>query len=989
MTSSQRTSMVTRNRIIAVIVAVLIIVISFVAFLSSTQDRIVEQNKRYLEGTTLQTSRRVGDLLTNAGTMVKVVANTYEMRMTSNMVNAEELPELLRGTPFDHLIYADGSGAVYDDRGAVDELRGADLFPGGLDGDSGVCTVDSPAIDKESLIAFYTPLYYHGEVAGVLAGAYTETHISEMITTYFFGEQTSTYLCDSDGSIVASSATTQNNYENVMDVYKDVELEGITLDQLKESLATNTDVGFAYATPTGAGTAYLMNIPETSWMVLRSFPSTITNAMVHNATGAAIVLILSITAAIALFVAVLLIQSRRQSKQLLLEKTQATRIVDAATNLFQRMVRMDLENGTYEYLKASGLSGDIGHEGEVEQFEKYWDGRAYDEDDRKVIEDAINPEYIRKSLTPDIPYLQFEYRVDSPNAEGRPTWIQVSVICLARDDDGVANSVLLAVQDVSEIKQQELSAREALEEAYMAADQASKAKSDFLNSMSHDIRTPMNSIMGLTAIASMHIEDPERVKDCLHKITISSKHLLGLINEVLDMAKIESGKISLADEEFDIPETIESLLTIVHPQMMAKNQELKVDIANIKHEHVIGDPMRLQQVFINIMGNAIKFTPEGGSISIQIAEKPSRIHGCGCYEFTFTDTGCGMDEDFVQRVFEPFSRANDSRVTKVEGTGLGMSIVKSIVSMMNGTIDVESALGEGSTFRVTIYLQLRNPKAEDLSELRGLSVLVADDDIDACESAVDMLKEIGMEADYVMNGEDAVKAVYEHHQVDDDYVAVILDWKMPNKSGIEAAREIREIVDDDVPIIILSAYDWSSIEQEARETGVDAFISKPLFRSRLVRVMQTLVIGVEEEEFDEQKALQEADYSSKRILLTEDNVMAAEIGKDIIGMTHAQVEHAENGKEAVDMLLSHEPGYYDMVFMDIQMPIMNGYQATEAIRAAAADGRPDLAEIPIVALSADAFNEDIQRAKAAGMNDHMAKPMEIGNLLRMLDQWAV
>lgn len=987
MTAANRLRVVTRNRLIAAAAAIVIIIIAFIMFLGSTQERIVDQNTRYLEGTTLQTSRRVGDLLTNAQTVINVVGSSYETQMTSPQVDPGALPELLRGTPFDHIIFVDAAGEVFDDRGPVEGMEGFDLFPEGLEGGSNVCLIEKSTIDKEPLIAFYTPIRYEGKVVGVLAGAYTEVHISEMITTYFFGEQTSTYLCDSDGTIVASSATTQMNYSNVLDLYDSTELEGLSLTELKDALANGTDSSFVYQTATGAGTAYLMSIPDTSWMVLRSFPSAITNAMVANATGTAVVFMLFTVAALLLFVTVLLVQARRQSNQLLMEKQHATRIVDASTNLFQRLVTLDLKNGTYEYLKASGMLGKLPSEGKIEDFEAFWNGRALDTEDKEIVHQAITPEAIQEELTPYVPYLQFEYRIKTSDTDLTPVWIQVSAICLERDHAGVATSVLLAVQDVTEIKQQELASRDALQEAYRAADQASKAKSDFLNSMSHDIRTPMNSIMGLTAIASMHLEDPERVKDCLQKITVSSRHLLGLINEVLDMAKIESGKISLADEDFDLPETIENLLTIVHPQMAAKKQELKVDLANIQHEHVVGDPMRLQQVFVNIMGNAIKFTPEGGSISLQICEKPSRIHGCGCYEFTFTDTGCGMDEDFVKRVFDPFSRANDSRVTKIEGTGLGMSIVKSIVSMMNGTIEVESAVGVGSTFRVTVYLKLRDPKDEDLTELLGLTVLVADDDLDACESAVDMLSDIGMKADYVLSGEEAVEAVRQHHENDDDYVAVILDWKMPNKSGLEAAQEIREIVPEDLPIIILSAYDWSSIEQEARETGVDAFISKPLFRSRLIHVMQGLLSDYEEEAFDEQKALQQSDYSSYRILLTEDNVLAAEIGKDIIGMTQAVVEHAENGKESLEMLLAHEPGYYDLVFMDIQMPIMNGYEATQAIRAAAEHGRPDLAEIPIVALSADAFTEDIQRAKAAGMNDHMSKPMEIGNLLKALEKW--
>lgn len=569
---------------------------------------------------------------------------------------------------------------------------------------------------------------------------------------------------------------------------------------------------------------------------------------------------------------------------------------------------------------------------------------------------------------------------------------------LQRDGSGVVTSVLLSVQDVTDVKEREIANRNALEDAFREAERASRAKTDFLNSMSHDIRTPMNSIMGLTAIASMYLDDPERVKDCLTKITTSSRHLLGLINEVLDMAKIESGNLGLSEEDFDLPETVESLMSIMTPQINDKKLNLKVEIADIQHEHVVGDPMRLQQVFVNIMGNSVKFTPEGGTVSLRIKELPSRVKGSGCYEFTFSDTGCGMSEEFVQKVFEPFTRANDSRVTKVEGTGLGMSIVRSVVNLMNGTIDVKSKLGEGTTFTVTVYMKLRDGDDQDLTPLEGLRVLVADDEQTAAESACEVLKSIGMEPDYVLSGDDAVDAVRRSVENDRSYVAVILDWKMPGKSGIEAAREIREIVSDDMPIIILSAYDWTAVEQEARSVGVDAFIAKPLFKSRLVHVMKGLLASDEEEgePASEYEVLQQSDFSGHRVLLTEDNSIAAAIAMDIMGMTGLEVDHAENGRIAVEKLLDAEPGHYDLVFMDIQMPVMNGYEAAKAIRATAEgqgpdgeaiDARADLGEIPIVALTADAFADDVARARAAGMNAHMSKPMEIELLVKTLKEW--
>ena len=562
---------------------------------------------------------------------------------------------------------------------------------------------------------------------------------------------------------------------------------------------------------------------------------------------------------------------------------------------------------------------------------------------------------------------------------------QASILCLARDAQGKPTSVLVAIQDVTDAKAEELRAHIALEDAFKAAEHASQAKSDFLNSMSHDIRTPMNSIMGLTAIAGMHVNDPERVRECLTNITSASRHLLGLINEVLDMAKIESGSIDLAEEPFDLSESIENLITMMNPQIAAKHQELKVVLVDIKHEHVLGDPTRLQQVFVNIMGNSVKFTPEGGMIGLRITELPSSIQSSACYEFVFSDTGCGMSEEFMKRLFEPFSRANDSRTTKVEGTGLGMAIVKSVVSLMSGTIDVESKEGEGTTFTVMVHMKLRDAEQEDLSDLEGIPVLVVDDDEVACEGACILLDDIGMKSEFRLSGPAGIEAV--RNRLDNDpYRVVILDWRMPGMSGLEAAKHIREATNEAVPIIILSAYDWSMIEQEARQVGVDAFISKPLFRSRLVQVMKELLVGEMKSVIDEKAMLEELAFQGKRVLLTEDNPMAAEIARELVEMTGAAVEHAENGKLALDMLLAHEPGYYDIVLMDIQMPVMNGHEAAAAIRAQA-DKRPDMGQIPIVALSADAFAEDVRHARSAGMNDHMSKPLEIETLVRMLKKW--
>ncbi len=974
---------IARNRIIAALVVLALIIAAFVAFMNANQDRIVEQNGRYVEGSTQQTARRLNELFGNAEDNIKTVSRVFELTLKSRDVTAEDLSELPNETSFDYILFTDADGSVSNIPGRDDDAAGREYYQRGMAGESGVCAVYNSLLDEENVLAFYAPLRYEGEIIGVMSGVYREETLANLLTTYFFGEQTSSYLCDSSGNILARSSNFAVKVENAFDLYNG-EYSDITYDEMKQAFADGDPTGFTYESSSGQGTAYAMELDTANLVLMRAFPESVTSSMVNRANAAGVNLIIGIVVAFAVFIAILLVQARQQKQQLLLENKEATRIIDASTNLFKRFVVIDLEANTYEYLKADDVRDDLPPQGSFDAFCDYWSSRVSEGEDAETLMKAISPDSIRESLTEDVPFLQYEYRIIQ---DGAPVWIQASLLCLRRGDDGLPAGVLYAVQDVTDVKSRELASREALEEAYRAADQASRAKSDFLNSMSHDIRTPMNSIMGLTAIAAMHINDMDRVKDCLGKITVASRHLLGLINEVLDMAKIESGKIALNEEDFDLAEAVENLLTIVNPQIEDKRQHLKVDIADITHEHVVGDSMRLQQVFVNIMGNSIKFTPEGGTISLHIAEKASRIQGFGCYEFTFSDTGCGMDEEFVQRIFEPFSRARDNRVTNTEGTGLGMSIVKSIVGLMNGTIEVESTLGEGTTFVVTIYLKLRTTESQDLTHLAGLNVLVADNDPDACQSACNVLEQIGMDPEFVTSGQEAVEHVREAMEQDHGYAAVILDWKMPGMSGVETAKRIREVAADDIPIIILSAYDWSAIEQEARRTGVDAFISKPLFRSRLIHVMHELLFEGDDEVVDEKAVLEALDCEGRRILLTEDNSLAAAIAEDILAMTGVEVERAENGRQAVEMATGHPAGYYDLVLMDIQMPIMNGYEATEAIRAAAEDGRPDLAKIPIIALTADAFAEDIRRAHAAGMNAHMSKPMEIEALVKTLQEW--
>ncbi len=584
---------------------------------------------------------------------------------------------------------------------------------------------------------------------------------------------------------------------------------------------------------------------------------------------------------------------------------------------------------------------------------------------------------------------KFGKGISNPEAEYynpiEDTYMRISVFMYQDQETGHIHGLFMAT-DITEAKRRQEEQQQALRAAYEAANHASAAKSSFLANMSHDIRTPMNGIIGMTAIAGAHLDDKDRVADCLSKIMVASKHLLGLLNEVLDMGKIESGKIELQEEEFSLPDLVDDLITIAKPQIEAKHHEFFVSVSGIEHEKVIGDSQRLQQVFLNLLSNAIKYTPEGGKVQFLLSEKPFHRKDVGCYEIVFEDNGIGMSKEFLVLLYEPFTRAEDSRMSKIKGTGLGMTITRNIVQLMNGRIDVKSAPDKGTKFTVTIFLKLqKGEETVSYDKLADLPILVVDDDETACETTCKMLNDLNMLCEYVLRGEDAVKCVVARHEADDDFFAVILDWKMPGMDGIAVTREIRRQVGEDVPIIIISAYDWSDIEVSARAAGANAFLSKPLFKSKMVYLFKEILGNKKHlQNPSALKTIRKDDFSGKRALLVEDNELNAEIAGEILGMAGLEIAYAKDGKEALDMITEAEAGCYDIVFMDIQMPIMNGYEATRAIRSLPGDYPRS---VPIIAMTANAFMGDIQACMAAGMNEHIAKPLDLDRLFTVMNQW--
>ncbi len=620
-----------------------------------------------------------------------------------------------------------------------------------------------------------------------------------------------------------------------------------------------------------------------------------------------------------------------------------------------------------------------------ETFCKKWNELYKPVFDKKTGEDVFTLAYLRDAFLRNERIIDIEVKQTPPEGSGATEFMEIYIVL---SEDEMTGHIMAVViwKDISEFRGMELQARIALKEAYEVAEHASRAKSEFLSRMSHDIRTPMNAIIGMTSIAKAHLSDQERVADCLQKINISSKHLLSLINEVLDMSKIESGKVDLTEEAFNLSDLIDDLSLMIRPQMQAKQHKFNIQINNVEHEDVIGDSLRIQQSFVNLISNAVKYTPDGGKIDLIITEKPCRQHRFGCYEFVFQDNGIGMSPEFVDKIFEPFSRAEDTRINKIQGTGLGMAITNNLVHMMNGEIKVESELGKGSKFTVTIFLKLQETEEVSYEEFSGISVLIADGNEATCEAACTILNEMGIESEWVCTGEETLQKIKEKHESGDDYFAVIIDWKLPGINGIELTKKIKSCSKDKSPTIIVSAYDWSDIELDARSAGASAFISKPLFKSRFAYLFHDMLGQTAEggPECDTIQEIAEQNFEGKRILLVEDNDLNTEIATEILGMANLEVEHAENGKRAVEMFNNSENGYYDLIFMDIQMPVMNGYEATKAIRMLDKD---DAASIPIVAMTANAFTEDMEAALKSGMNGHIAKPLDFGQLTNILSKW--
>lgn len=594
-------------------------------------------------------------------------------------------------------------------------------------------------------------------------------------------------------------------------------------------------------------------------------------------------------------------------------------------------------------------------------------------------------EYINKTLNKDkLTETDRSYYVDyKMMREGQRRWCRATVVIVDFCEDGNPEHVLVLFKDITKQKEKDMSYQRTLKEAYELAERANQAKTTFLNNMSHDIRTPMNAIIGFTSLAATHIEEKERLKDYLGKIMTSSNHLLSLINDVLDMSRIESGKVKIEESPSSIPVIMHDLRNILQTDIKAKRLDFFIDTVDVVDENVICDKLRLNQILLNCMSNAMKYTEAGGTVGLRIVQKGHAPEGYADYDFVVKDNGIGMSEEFAKHIFEPFTREETSTVSRIPGTGLGMAITKNIIDMMGGTIKVKSKLGEGSEFTISLRFKIaeQNTKRGVIKELNGFRALVADDSMDSCASVEKMLRTIGLRPEWTTSGKEAIFRAKYAAQENDPFQVYIIDWLMPDMNGIEVVRRIRLEIGDEVPIIILTAYDWSDIEEEAKEAGVTAFCAKPLFVSELYDVLQKASHTTTTKD----KTILEVEaFKGKEILLVEDVELNREIAETILTEAGFHVVSVEDGKQAVDYMNSEKGNMIDLILMDVMMPIMDGYEATQKIRQLEDKAKAD---IPIIAMTANAFEEDAKAALEAGMNAHVAKPIRIESLYKIIEQY--
>ena len=825
---------------------------------------------------------------------------------------------------------------------------------------------------KSQLLVFATPkahgIYQEFEYDAI-AIAYENSDIVNVLDIAVFNGNAQSFVVHPDGRVVVdhSSASWGNvyNFFGVLREHSDMSEKEIN-ELLEKFKAGRTDAMLLNLD----GRSYYLVYEKSDiqdWMFLGLVQANIVNDSMNSLQRSTILLVSAVVFCIATFFISLVIQKSRINL-----KKKDTEIM-YRDELFQKLsmnvdaVFLMLDAKTYhaDYVSPNveNLLGIT-----VEQIRKDIRilGKLHMADQEKNYLEEIK---VHEQREGDFEYVHLK--------TGEKRWFHN--IAMGSEVNGKKKYILVMSDRTADWKM-----NQALSEAVRAAETANRAKSTFLSNMSHDIRTPMNAIIGFTTLAVSNIDDKKRVRDYLGKIISSSNHLLSLINDILDMSRIESGKIHLEETQVSLADVLHDLKTIISGQIYAKQLDLYMDAMDVTNEDVYCDKTRLNQVLLNLLSNAVKFTPAGGTVSVRLKQFPVAVKGSGLYEIRVKDNGIGMSQEFVKKLFSPFERERTSTVSRTQGTGLGMAITKNIVDMMGGTIEVQTEQDKGTEFivRLPFRIQAEQHHTEKIAELEGLKALVVDDDFNTCDSVTKMLVRIGMRSEWTLSGKEAVLRARQSMELGDAFHAYIIDWRLPDMNGIEVTRQIRSL-GDDTPIIILTAYDWSDIEVEARAAGVTAFCAKPLFMSDIRDTLMTVIGQMQAEAEDTSFPAAGSDFRGKCILLVEDNELNSEITVEILNGYGCQVDTAENGAEAVEKIKNSKPGNYDLVLMDVQMPVMNGYEATKQIRAL---NDPVLAGITIIAMTANAFDEDRRKALECGMDGFLTKPIVIEELMDILQK---
>ena len=826
---------------------------------------------------------------------------------------------------------------------------------------------------KSQMLVFACPEVngiYQGFEYDAIAVAYDNSDIVKVLDISAFQGNAGGYVVHSDGRVVIDHAPESwKTAYNFIAVLRDH--SGLSEDEI---------MAFSEELKQGHTGAMLVNLEGRNyyliyekvniqdWELLGIVPADIVNASMNELQFSTLIIVGALLFSIAAFIIVMILRKNRlniksKNTQILYRdemfKKLSMNVDDAFLMVDAKTARVDYVSPNIE--KLLGIT--------VKQIEdnSYVLGKLHPQDT-----EGQRSKHLKGLLVNEQREWDFEY---VHKKTGKHRWFHI--IAMGSEVEKKRKCIIVMSDRTADKKM-----NQALSDAVCAAETANRAKSTFLSNMSHDIRTPMNAIIGFTTLAVSNIENQEKVRDYLGKILASSNHLLSLINDILDMSRIESGKIHLEETEVNLSDLLHDLKTIISGQIHAKQLELYMDAMDVTDEDVYCDKTRLNQVLLNLLSNAIKFTPAGGTVSVRLRQFPSTQKDCAQYEIRVKDNGIGMSQEFAQKIFDPFERERTSTVSKIQGTGLGMAISKNIVNMMGGTIEVQTQKNKGTEFiiRLMFRIQSEQHRVEKITELEGLKALVVDDDFNTCDSVTKMLVKVGMRSEWTLSGKEAVLRAKQSIELGDAFHAYIIDWRLPDMNGIEVTRQIRSL-GDDTPIIILTAYDWSEIEVEAKAAGVTAFCAKPMFMSDLRETLMT-ALGQKKEQNND-GILPEAgfNFKDKHILLVEDNELNSEIATEILTEYGFIVDTAENGAEAIEKVSTSKPGTYDLVLMDVQMPVMNGYEATKRIRKLK---DPALANISILAMTANAFDEDRRKALESGMDGFLSKPIVVEELVQAL-----